>query len=261
MTLAREILADDARLAVYLDGPDGAPAVVLASSLGTTAEMWRPQVAPLATRFRVIRYDMRGHGRSQVPPGPYTIARLGRDVLAILDALGLARAHVAGVSLGGMVGQWLGVHAGARLDRLVLANTSAYMGPPAAWDARIEAIAHGGMAAIADGIVARWFTPRFVASAPATVAALRARLLATPVAGYVACCEAIRDMDQRASVAAIAAPTLVIAGTADPATPPAAAADLVRSIPGARLVSLDAAHLSNLEQPEAFTGALVEHFA
>src|SRR5688500_3564774 len=192
------IVTDDGvRLAVWLDGSPALPPLVLSSSLGTTVQMWQHQIEPLAARFRVIRYDMRGHGSSQVAPGPYTLDRLGRDVVAILDMLGIERTHFAGVSLGGMLGQWLGTHALDRIDRLVLANTSAYMGPRSTWDTRIEQVTTHGMAAIADAVVGRWFTPQFRETNPATVAAYRAMLVATPPEGYVACCAAIRDMDQR----------------------------------------------------------------
>ncbi len=257
-----EITTDDgACLAVWLDGAPSAPPLVLASSLGTTAEMWRPQVETLGARYRLIRYDTRGHGGSEVTGGPYTIERLGRDVLAIIDALGVRRIGFAGVSLGGMIGLWLATYAADRIDRLVLANTAPYMGPPAGWDARIEAVARGGMSAIANAVVERWFTPAFRKREPMMVAALLAMLLATPPAGYVACCAAIRDMDQRSTVSRIRAPTVVIAGSADQATPPGVAAELAREIPEARLITLEAAHLSNLEQPEAFHRAVLEHLS
>lgn len=255
----KEIMTDDdVRLVTWLDGAPSAPPLVLASSLGTTAQMWRPQLQALAARFRVIRYDARGHGSSQVPDGPYTIDRLARDVLAIMDGLGVHRVSFAGVSLGGMVGQWLGAHAPDRIERLVLANTSAYMGPAASWDARIEAVTRAGMSAIADGVVDRWFTPALRQREPVLVAELRAMLIATPPAGYVACCAAIRDMDQRSTVPAISAPTLIIAGASDAATPSSATSELARQIPDSQLVTLDAAHLSNLEQPDAFNAAVLE---
>lgn len=264
-TTTRGIPTDDGSiLAISIDGPAHAPAVVLSSSLGTTAEMWRPQLDALASRFRVIRHDTRGHGSSQVPrgaAGPTSIERLGRDVVAILDALEIERAHHVGVSLGGMVGQWLAVHAPARIERLVLANTAAYMGPPAAWEARIEAVLSSGMAAIADAVVERWFTPRFRAQRPEVVADLRAMLLATPPQGYTACCAAVRDMDQRAALSAIRTPTLVIAGSVDTATPLSTAEEIARAIAGARLITVDAAHLSNIEQPSAFSAAVIEHLS
>lgn len=211
----KEIMTDDnVRIVTQLDGAPSSAPLVLASSLGTTAQMWRPQIQALAAQFWVIRRDPRGHGSSQVPRGPYTrgpytIERLGRDVLAILDALGVHRVSFAGISLGGMVGQWLGAHAHDRIERLVLANTSAYMGPAASWDARIEIVSRDGMSAIADGVVERWFTQKFRDRDPEIVDELRAMLIATPPAGYVASCAAIRDMDQRSTAPAISSPTLI----------------------------------------------------
>lgn len=251
-------MTDDAvRLMTWIDGPSTAPSLVLAGSLGTTAQMWRRQLPALAARFRVIRFDLRGHGNSQVAPGPYSIERLGRDVLAILDGLGIRSASFAGISLGGMIGQWLGAHAPERLERLVLANTSAYMGPATIWDARIDAVTRSGMSAIVDTVIERWFTPGFCEHDPATVAELRAMLLATPPDGYAATCAAIRDMDQRSTAPSITTPTLIIAGALDAATPPPATAELAHTIPESYLVTLDAAHLANVEQPDAFNRAVL----
>ena len=243
------------------DGDRAAPVVVLSNSLGTTLDMWEPQAAALAGRHCVLRYDTRGHGQSAVPPGPYTIDVLGRDVLALLDHLGIARAAFCGLSLGGMTGMWLGVHAPQRVSRLVLANTSAWMGPPAGMDERIAAVAAGGVAAIAPAVLGRWFTPDFAAREPARVAAVRAMLEGSPAAGYVACCHAIRDMDQRADIARIGAPTLVIAGTHDASTPPAAGRLIASEIRGARYEELPAAHLSNIEAAAAFNAGLAAFLA
>ncbi|MFO1322894.1 MAG: 3-oxoadipate enol-lactonase [Burkholderiales bacterium] len=238
------------------DGPAGAPALVLSNSLGADLTMWAPQVDALARTFRVIRYDTRGHGRSGVTPGPYTIGLLGRDVVALLDHLEIGRAHVCGLSLGGMTGMWLGVHAPDRVGRLVLANTAARMAPPDLWNARIEKVNAGGMAAISDAVLARWFTPAFAAREPATLARTKAIMESLPPAGYVACCAAIREMDQRHDIARIEAPTLVITGEHDAATPPSEGAYLAAQIRGARIVQLPAAHVSNIEAPAAFTAAL-----
>jgi 3-oxoadipate enol-lactonase len=223
--------------------------------------MWEPQAAVLAQRSCVLRYDTRGHGQSDVPPGPYTIDLLGRDVLALLDHLGVARAAFCGLSLGGMTGMWLGVHAPQRISRLVLANTSAHMGPPAAMNERIAAVTAGGVAAISEAVLGRWFTPGFAAREPARVAAVKAMLDRTPAAGYVACCHAIRDMDQRADIARIGAPTLVVTGTHDLSTPPSAGRFLAERIPGARYVELPAAHLSNVEAAAGFNAALTAFLA
>ena len=250
-----------AHLHYRFDGDRAAPVVVLSNSLGTTLDMWEPQAAVLAERHCVLRYDTRGHGQSDVPPGPYTIDALGRDVVALLDHLGIARAGFCGLSLGGMTGMWLGVHAPQRITRLALANTSACMDAPAAMDERIAAVTAGGVAAIAPAVLGRWFTPAFAAREPARVAAVRAMLESSPAAGYVACCHAIRAMDQRADVARIAVPTLVVAGTHDPSTPPAAGRFLAGRIPGARYVELPTAHLSNVEAAVEFNAALTAFLA
>jgi 3-oxoadipate enol-lactonase len=245
-----------ARFNCRVDGPPGAPWLMLSNSLGTNLAMWDDQMAALTRRFRVLRYDTRGHGASAVTPGPYTIAGLGQDALALLDALKASRAHFCGLSMGGMTGMWLGVHAADRLDRLVLANTAPQIGSPEVWNTRIENVRKGGLAAIADGLMERWFSKSFRERAPATVARIRAMLIATPADGYVAACAAVRDMNQWDTVARIARPTLVIAGTHDPSTPPAEGRQLAERIAGARYVELDAAHISNVEAPERFIAEL-----
>lgn len=237
-----------------VDGAADTPPLVLGASLGTDTTLWQPQVPELAGRFRIVRYDHRGHGRSPVPPGPYRIEELGADLLALLDRLGLARVHLGGLSLGGMVGMWLAAHAPDRVDRLVLLCTSARLGPPQTWAERAAAVRAGGMAAIADPALARWFPPGFAERQPSTVARWREVLLATPAEGYAACCEAIAAMDLRPVLPRIQAPTLVIAAREDPATPPEHAERIAAAIPGARLELLaDAAHLANLAQPERVT--------
>jgi 3-oxoadipate enol-lactonase len=246
------------RIHYRVDGALDAPVLVLSNSLGTDLSMWDRQVEALGRSFKVLRYDSRGHGRSLVTPGPYSIEVLARDVVSLLDRLEMARVHFCGLSLGGMVGLWLGAHEPARVDRLVLANTAAHLGPPEVWDARVEAVRRGGMAAVAGGVVERWFTPRFRERCPAGVGAVRHMLLAAPPEGYVACCAAVRDMDQRAELASVRSPTLVIAGRHDPATPPAAGRAVADAIRGVRLTELDAAHLSNVEAPEAFNAAVLD---
>ena len=247
----------DVRLHYRLDGSAAAPLLILSNSLGTDLAMWEPQMAVLIREFRVLRYDTRGHGASDVPPGPYTIAQLGADVIALLDHLGLTRGHFCGVSMGGMTGMWLGVHAPDRLRRLVLANTAARIPSADTWNARIDRVNAVGMQGIVEAVLARWFTPRFMTEEPATLAQIRAVLQATPAAGYAACCAAVRDHDQRDAIHDIAARTLVIAGTHDVATPPADSHYLAERIPGARMVELDGAHLSNIEAALAFNDALV----
>jgi 3-oxoadipate enol-lactonase len=229
---------------------------MLSNSLGTNFSMWEPQKPQLAQRFRILRYDTRGHGRSSVTPGDYTIEQLGRDVLALLDTMNLERVHFCGLSMGGMIGMWLGVHAPDRLERLVLCNTAARIGTKESWNARIATVRAEGMKAVAAAVVERWFTPEFRAACPQKVAQARQMLENSHPEGYAANCAAIRDMDQREEIAQIAAPTLVIHGAKDPVTPPTESQFLVDQIRGAAGVQLNAAHLSNVEQAEAFTDAL-----
>jgi 3-oxoadipate enol-lactonase len=241
-----------------LDGPVRAPLLLLSGSLGTSHAMWEDQIAALTHRFRVLRYDTRGHGRSAVPSGPCDIATLGRDALGLLDALHVERAHFCGLSLGGMTGIWLAAHAPERVARLVLANTSSYLGARETWEARISAVRRGGMAAVTGGILERWFTPEFRAREPVRVERIRQMLLTTPPEGYAACAAAVRDMDQRCALAAISASTLVICGSADVATTPEHLRFIGERIPGARLTELPAAHLSNIEAAEAFNRAVLD---
>jgi 3-oxoadipate enol-lactonase len=232
-------------------GPEGAGVVVCSNSLGTTLEMWEPEAGALAQDRRVLRYDMRGHGRSPVPETPYSMADLGTDLVGLLDRNGVERASLYGVSLGGMVSMWVAAHAPERVERLVLCSTSAVMGPPESWTERAALVRREGMRAVADTVVARWFTPAFAASRPDVVAGIRAQLAATPPEGYAGCCEAIREMDQRPDLPSISAPTLVIAAEGDPSTPPAHARTIAGLIPGARLEVLDrGAHLVNVEAPD-----------
>jgi 3-oxoadipate enol-lactonase len=252
------VVDDGRRIAIRIDGPADRPPLLLSNSLGTTFRMWDAQTPALSEAFRVIRYDSRGHGQSDAPAGDYTIARLAADALAVLDNLHIEMAAFVGLSKGGMVGQWLGAHAPERLNRLVLANTAAWMGPAQAWQSRIDTVMQDGMGAVTEAVLERWFTPRFRDAAPEAVAPVRDMLLATAPQGYAGCCAAIRDMDQRGSLSAIRVPTLVIGGLQDPATPPAKAEEIAAGVADSRLVMLDAAHLSNIEQPQAFTAAVLE---
>ena len=240
-----------------VDGPADAPVVVLSNSLGTTFAMWDAQMSALTARFRVMRYDTRGHGASVISPGGYALDTLGRDVLGLLDALKIPRAHFCGLSMGGAVGMWLALNAPERIDRLVLADTAAKFGTAERWNARIEAVRQGGVGAIADGVLEGWFTARFRERAPEAVARLRQMLLAAPTEGYLASCAAVRDVDLRNLIDRIASPTLVMVGTHDVPTPPAQARALAESIPGARYIELDAAHISNIEAAERFTAEVV----
>jgi 3-oxoadipate enol-lactonase len=244
-----------------VEGPEDAPVLVLSSSLGTTGAMWDPQVPALSERFRVVRYDMRGHGRTPVVEGPADVGDLGGDVVALLDHLGVERASFCGLSIGGMIGMWLGVHAAERLDRLVLCCTAAHLPPAEGWVDRARTVrAAGSTAPIADAVLERWFTPAFRHAHPAAVAEHRTMLLSTPVEGYATACGAIERMDQRTDLPRIAAPTLVIAGLDDPSTPPRMGEEIAAAIPGARIEILaHAAHLANVEQAEAVTALIADH--
>jgi 3-oxoadipate enol-lactonase len=250
---------DGCRLAFSIDGRRDAPALVLSNSLGTDRTLWDRQIETFADRFRVLRYDTRGHGESDAPGGAYTIERLGKDVLSLMDALGLPTAHVCGISIGGITALWLGVHAPDRVSRLVLANTAARIGSVEIWEERIGVATSRGVDALADGATTRWFTPAFRAAEPETVARFRAIMSRVPVAGYAGCCAALRDADLRSVASTVGAACLVITGAHDPATPPSAGAWLAEAIPAARLLELDAAHISNVERAPEFSSA-VTHF-
>lgn len=249
---------DGCRLSVSIAGPRRAPALLLLNALGTTTDLWAAQLTAFSRLFRVIRCDTRGHGGSDAPADDYTLDRLGHDALAVLDAAGAPRAHVCGVSLGGLVALWLARHAPARVDRVVAANTGARVGTRELWQQRIRAAREEGMAALAEPTMQRWFTERFRRTHPDTVDRFRCRVSACPVAGYTGCCAALRDADLRDDLQRIAAPTLVVAGTDDPATPPSLGDFIREGVAGACGVALDAAHLANVEQPEAFNAAVIE---
>lgn len=243
---------------VKIDGPAGAPVLLLSNSLSSDLSMWDPQIAEWSKAFRIVRYDSRGHGKSPAPDRPYAIAELGRDAVALMDKLKIDKAHWCGLSKGGMVGMWMATHRPERLNRVVLANTSARMGPPDLWNTRIQTARKGGMAAIVDATVTRWFTAGYPETDPRTIAAVRKMILTTPAQGYANCCAAIRDMDQREAISAVKLPTLVIVGAQDPATPPAAGHFIHSQIKGSKLVTLDAAHVSNLEKPVEFGAAVLD---
>jgi 3-oxoadipate enol-lactonase len=249
--------ADGCLLNVSVEGRDGGPTLMLSNSLGTNLQMWEPQMANLTKLFRVIRYDRRGHGKSGVPAGPYSVERFGRDVLAILDDLNIDKVHWCGLSMGGMVGQWLGANAPNRFGKIILANTSCYYPDPTNWHNRIKAVKAGGLAAVADTVIASWLTADFREREPRITGNLKSMLLASPVEGYLASCEALSTLDQRDLLPRIKSPTLVIAGRHDMATPLAAGEFIRSQVPGASLTILDAAHISNVEQPHAFTDAVI----
>jgi 3-oxoadipate enol-lactonase len=245
-----------------ITGPEDAPVLLMGGSLGTTLRMWDSQL-PLSHRVRLVRFDHRGHGASPVPPGPYEIADLGRDVVELMDSLGIAAASYCGLSIGGMVGIWMGANAPERIDRLVLLCTSAHMPPASAWQERIEIVRRAGsVEPLADAVVERWLTPGYAAEHPEVRAGLRAMLVRTDPEGYAGCCGAIERMDLRAELGRITARTLVISGSEDPATPVEHQRVVARGIPGARHETVDpAAHLAAVEQPARVNDLILEHLA
>lgn len=242
------------------DGPPDAPALLLSGSLGSTLDMWRPQLGPLAERLRVLRVDHRGHGGSPVPAGPYRVADLAGDVLALLDRLGVERSHWCGLSLGGMVGMYLASEHPERIRTLTLCCTSAWFPDRTPWRERIAAVREGGTGPIAGSVVQRWFTPGWAAAHPDVVAETTAMVADTPDAGYLACCQALEVWDHRDRLAAITAPTLVIGGAQDPSTPvDPHARTIVDGISGAALEVLDAAHLATVERADEATSLIMAH--
>ena len=231
--------------------------LMLSNSLGVNLSMWEPQLAPFTRHFRLVRYDRRGHGRSGVTPGPYTMEQLARDDLAIMDGLGLAKVNFCGISMGGMIGQWLGAFAPERIDRLILSNTTCHYPLKDPWNDRIKAVREGGIAAVADTVLGLWFTKDFHAREPETVKRFRAMMVSTPLEGYIGCAAAVRDMDHRDIVGKIKAPTLLMAGRYDGSTTVEAAEFIRDRIPGAKLTVLDAAHISNVEQAAAFNAEVL----
>jgi 3-oxoadipate enol-lactonase len=242
------------------EGREHLPVLVLSNSLGTALEMWDDQAGPLAEHFRLLRFDSRGHGRSAVPRGPYSIDELGRDALELLDRLGLERVSFCGLSMGGMTALWLAIHAPERIDRLALCSTSAHMPPRSAWIERAEAVRAEGMEAVADASIERWFSEEGRTERPEAVERVRQDLLATPAEGYAASCEAIADHDLRAGLGRIRAPTLVIVGDEDPSAPPPQAQVIADGVEDARLVEIERArHLLNVEHPDRVTELLIDH--
>ncbi|BBY75031.1 3-oxoadipate enol-lactonase [Mycolicibacterium parafortuitum] len=245
---------------VVESGVPHGPPVVLSNSLGATHRMWEPQADALESRFRVLRYDTRGHGGSPVPGGPYSIDDLADDLIGILDRRGIERAHLIGLSLGGMTAMRVAARNPDRVDRMVLLCTAAELAPAQAWMDRAAAVRAGGAEAVAPAVIARWFTLSYLETHPAERAEWMAMIAATPAEGYASCCEAIAELDLREQLSTITAPTLAIAGADDPATPPAKLEHIVAGVPGASLMVVDgAAHLANAEQPEQITAAIIEH--
>jgi 3-oxoadipate enol-lactonase len=248
---------DNARLFYRLEGRSDLPALVLSHSLGCDLGMWVPQMTDLLNHFQVLRYDARGHGASAIPAGDYTLDQLGQDVLALADKLNLPRFAFCGISMGGAVGQWLAMNVPQRLTKLILANTAPKFGTAETWDARRKAVLEGGMQAIVDATMQRFFSAENQQSVWAQ--STRAIVLGTDPTGYAACCTALRDADTRSELGKISASTLIIGSDQDPSTPwEGNGSVLARDIPDAKAVRLQTAHLSNLEQPRAFTTAMLD---
>jgi 3-oxoadipate enol-lactonase len=255
--LSHFITSDRCRLAYRLDGPEDAPVLALSNSIATTLRMWDGQIAALSERYRVVRYDTRGHGASDAPAGAYSFDRLGRDVIELLDVLEIETCTFCGLSFGGLIGQWLGVHAPERIERLILANTSSFLGPPEQWDQQINAVlAAEDMRPIAALFLTNWFPRDMLEQDDELVAPFRQDLLAMNPIGLAGCFAAIRDADLRRTIQLITCPTLVIAGEHDTVTLPAHGKAIADTIPGAQLVTLPVVHLSNVEKPDAFLAAV-----
>ncbi|WP_373986939.1 3-oxoadipate enol-lactonase [Duganella sp. BuS-21] len=240
-----------------IDGQPGKPWLMFCNSLGTDLHMWQAQVEFLKNDFRIVRYDTRGHGGSEVVPGAATLAQLGQDVLSLLDSLDIERVHFCGLSMGGAIAQWLGIHAPQRLNKLVVANSAPRIGTPQGWMDRAAQVRASGLDAVADGAAGRWFTPAFIEREPQRVAGLVATLRGGSPQGYASCCDALAAADLHAGLAAIITPTLLIAGDSDPITTVADANAMREQIPAAVLVTLAASHISNIEAEAGFNRALL----
>lgn len=251
----------DGDLYYQLDGPAGAPVLVLSNSLGTDLQMWEGQIEAFTQHFRVLRYDTRGHGQSLVTPGLYSIEQLGRDVLALVDAMGISAFSFCGLSMGGLIGQWLAINAPTRIQRLVLCNTAAKIASAEVWNSRIDTVlrdGHAAMHALRDASIARWFTAEFAAAQPALVEPVVGMLSATSPQGYAANCAAVRDADFGEQITNIQAPTLIVCGTADTVTTSEHGRFMQAHIANAQRVEFHAAHLSNVEVGEAFTRTVLD---
>jgi 3-oxoadipate enol-lactonase len=240
-----------------VEGAQDKPVLMFCNSLGTTLHMWDGQMPEVLKHFRVVRYDRRGHGKSGVPNGPYTMEMLGRDALAVMDAAGAGKINWCGLSMGGMVGMWLGANAPQRCNRLILSNTSAYFENKQIWNDRIALVKEKGLTAIVGGTLERWFTKDFRDREPAKVKSIADMFLATKLEGYIACGQAVRDMDHREILKSIKAPTMVIAGKQDAGTTVEMAELIRKSIPGAGMTLFDAAHIANVECAHDYTDAML----
>jgi 3-oxoadipate enol-lactonase len=255
------IITDDATRLHVMPGTTGRPPLVLSNSLGTNVNLWDAQTAAFDGTHSVWRYDTRGHGQSDAPAGDYSIERLGRDLVAIIDATGAAPVDLCGVSIGGMAALWAAVHAPVKVRRVILANTAAKIGETSMWNDRIHSVQTAGMRPLADATMVRWFTEHFRTTHPEIVSRFRQTIERTDVDGYAGCCAALRDGDLRAAASQVSCPTLIVTGTHDVATPPEAGRWLGEQVPGARVVELDAAHLSNVECAAQFNVAVSSFIA
>ena len=249
---------DGIRLRCLVEGPENAPAIVFLNSLGTDVRMWDPQVGALRSRFRIVRHDSRGHGASDVPRGPYSIEQLGSDVVSLLDAFEIERVHLCGVSMGGLVAQWLAANHPERVERAIFVSTAVKIGSKDRWDERIRALKAGGMPSIRDMVMERLVTRSFRQRSPDVAKSVEETLVSTPPAGYAASCLAVRDADLTHEVGRIRAPSLIVVGADDVVISQREAQELREHIAGSELVVLDdASHLCNLEQPERFNQAVL----
>jgi len=239
-------------------GTAGLPILVFCNGLGTNLHMWDPQIATFSKHFRILRYDTRGHGQSEVTPGPCTIEQLGQDVVHLLDSLRLDQVNFCGLSMGGLTGMSLGTNAAQRFKKLALCSTAAKIGTADTWNTRIHTVETGGMKAVAEAVLARWFTLGFRSSHTVDVERVREMLQSTNPHGYAANCAAVRDSDQRTTIRSINVPCLIVVGKDDPGTPPAEAQFLASTIPGAKYVELPGSHLCNIESPEHFNQKVLD---
>jgi 3-oxoadipate enol-lactonase len=252
---------NELRMRYEWSGLETGPVLVFSHPLGTDLTMWDGQAADFGKKFRVLRYDKRGHGGSSSPAGPYTIEQMGRDAVALFDLLKLQKVNYCGLSIGGQTGMWLGVNAPERLNKLVLSNTAAKIGNDDGWNARIDAVTKDGVKSVSKVVIDRWFTPEFQAKAPAEIEKIRAVFERSDAAGYVASCAAVKMFDFREKVGGVRVPTLVIAGTHDPATTPVDTKFVADRITGSHFVELNASHLSNIEARQKYSAAVTEFLA
>jgi 3-oxoadipate enol-lactonase len=247
----------DVRIHYELSGDESLPILVLGNSLGSNLHMWDKVLPRLEEQHHVLRYDMRGHGGSSVPAGPYTLDQLGSDVFSLLDFLGMDRVDFCGLSMGGQVAMWLSIHAPKRVNRIVLANTGARILTPEMWDLRIAAVRQNGIGVLAAATLERWFTPQYREQHPDEMSFIQAMIASTNTAGYCACCSALRDVDLRTEIHSIATPALVITGTRDPATPPSDGRAICSALPNSEYLELDSSHLSAWERADEFANAVL----